>query len=498
MNPKIRTFLIWVVLLSAVCGLSYGLSHEEEPAYGTREQLAADLQDDAIVAWRWDDQGGIVVVPEVGDPYLVADHQTDDLRLLTEAGIPVEYETPGLFGLLGGSLLTVLLPLVLLVGALVYFVRRQQAGGGAGNILQLRNNPARKVGPGVEKTRFADVGGAVEAKERLADVVDFLKQPRRWTDAGARPPRGVLLEGPPGSGKTLLARAVAGEAGVPVFVASGSEFVEMFVGVGAARIRDLFAQARKAAPAVVFIDELDAIGRRRGAGVGTGHDEREHTLNQLLVCMDGFEPNDRVVVLAATNRADVLDRALLRPGRFDARVALPDPTAAERVDILRIHTRGKKLAADVSLDALAQVTPGYTGAALEHLANEATLAAVRRARKDGVAAVVARADFEAVLAAPVESARGFDKLDAVLLESASQLARPTGRTALRVELTDGTVLEGGLVWADAAFLKLEHADTTRIVPKVQIRTVQALAGTDAAVLADLVGDRWARANPDVV
>ncbi len=387
------------------------------------------------------------------------------------------------------------------VGGAVYFLRRRQqgiGGGGAGNtIFDMRKANARKLTPGVETTRFTDVGGHAEAKEVLGDVVDFLKHPARWVAAGVRLPRGVLLEGPPGGGKTLLARAVAGEAGVPVFVISASEFVEMFVGVGAARIRDLFDNARKAAPAVIFIDEIDAVGRRRGSGLGTAHDEREQTLNQLLVCLDGFEPSTRLVVIAATNRADVLDRALLRPGRFDLRLSLGFPDEEARTEILKIHARSKRLEPGIDLRVVAQRTPGVSGAMLEHLCNEAGIRAVRRSRRDSVDAVLQLADFTGALEAAAKVERKFDALDALFVESTSQFTQPTGEVYARLTLADDVTVEGRVLWADAGYVKLQPigddgADRlgARLIPKVQIRAVQALAGTSLA--AEIRPDGWAQ------
>ena len=231
-----------------------------------------------------------------------------------------------------------------------------------------------------EKSRvtFADVAGVDEAKDELNEIVDFLKTPERYTEIGARIPKGVLLVGPPGTGKTLLSKAVAGEAGVPFFIISGSEFVELFVGAGAARVRDLFEQAKKNAPCIVFIDEIDAVGRQRGAGLGGGNDEREQTLNQLLTEMDGFEGNTGIIIVAATNRPDVLDAALMRPGRFDRQVTVDRPDYSGRLQILGVHARGKTLAKDVDLDKVARRTPGYTGADLANLLNEAAILAARR------------------------------------------------------------------------------------------------------------------------
>ncbi|MGB9793273.1 MAG: ATP-dependent zinc metalloprotease FtsH, partial [Thermacetogeniaceae bacterium] len=253
---------------------------------------------------------------------------------------------------------------------------------GSGNrVMQFGRSRARLLEPDKKKVTFADVAGVDEAVEELQEIVDFLKDPKRYNEIGARIPKGVLLYGPPGTGKTLLARAVAGEAGVPFFSISGSDFVEMFVGVGAARVRDLFEQAKKNAPCIVFVDEIDAVGRHRGAGLGGGHDEREQTLNQLLVEMDGFNANEGIIVIAATNRPDILDPALLRPGRFDRHIVVDKPDIKGRREILKVHCRNKALDDDVDIEVLARRTPGFTGADLANLVNEAALLAARRGRK---------------------------------------------------------------------------------------------------------------------
>jgi cell division protease FtsH len=279
-------------------------------------------------------------------------------------------------GLLGRIFSTFLLPVLLLLG-LFFLLRRAQNGPGS-QALNFGKSRARVQMEPKTQVTFNDVAGVDQAKLELAEVVDFLKNPERYNALGARIPRGVLLVGPPGTGKTLLARAVAGEAGVPFFSISGSEFVEMFVGVGASRVRDLFEQAKQNAPCIVFIDEIDAVGRQRGAGLGGGNDEREQTLNQLLTEMDGFEGNSGVIVIAATNRPDVLDAALLRPGRFDRQVTVDRPDFQGRLEILKVHARGKTLAADVDLEKLARRTPGFTGADLANLLNEAAILAARR------------------------------------------------------------------------------------------------------------------------
>lgn len=283
----------------------------------------------------------------------------------------------------GWMLLLNLLPFVLLVWIFVRFQRanKQQGGGLGGGMFNMGNNRAKRYEKDESSVTFDDVAGAESAKEELIEVVDFLKNAERYAEAGAETPHGILLVGPPGSGKTLLARAVAGEADVPFYSISGSDFIEMFVGVGASRVRNLFADARKNSPAIVFIDELDSIGRQRGAGLGGGHDEREQTLNQMLSEMDGFETHESVIVLAATNRPDVLDPALLRPGRFDRRVTVPSPAVKDREEIVQIHLQKRPTADDVDAEQIARSTPGFSGADLANLVNEAALLAVRGGRK---------------------------------------------------------------------------------------------------------------------
>ena len=272
-------------------------------------------------------------------------------------------------------------PMLLLIGVWVFFMRQMQ-GGGKGGALSFGKNRAKLTEQSDNKVTFADVAGIDEAKEELEEIIDFLKDPSKFTVLGGRIPTGVLLAGAPGTGKTLLARAIAGEADVPFFSISGSDFVEMFVGVGASRVRDMFAQGKKSAPCIIFIDEIDAVGRHRGAGLGGGHDEREQTLNQLLVEMDGFETNDGVIIVAATNRPDVLDPALLRPGRFDRQVVVPVPDVGGRKKILEIYAKKTKMSSQVDLDVLARGTPGFSGADLENLVNEAALMAARAGAKE--------------------------------------------------------------------------------------------------------------------
>lgn len=277
------------------------------------------------------------------------------------------------------SLLTNMLPALLMIGIFFYMI--QQTQGGGKQVMQFGKSRARLQSDSHERVTFDDVAGCDEAKEELQEVVDFLKYPKKYVEMGARIPKGVLLFGPPGTGKTYLAKAVAGEAGVPFLSISGSDFVEMFVGVGAARVRHLFEEAKKRAPSIVFIDEIDAVGRMRGAGMGGGHDEREQTLNQLLVEMDGFSVNQGIIVMAATNRPDILDPALLRPGRFDRQIVLDKPDLKARKEILKVHSRGKPLAKDVDIETLAKATPGFTPADLENVINEAALLAARHRKR---------------------------------------------------------------------------------------------------------------------
>tara|TARA_B100000686_G_scaffold34818_1_gene36362 strand:- start:2095 stop:4014 length:1920 start_codon:yes stop_codon:yes gene_type:complete len=327
-------------------------------------------------------------------------------QILQEAKIdPANYEvevegSSGLGGIF--SILLSFLPLILFGGILIFMMR--QAQGGANNAMGFGKSKAKRFVGAKATVTFEDVAGVTEAKQELEEVVEFLKNPERFLALGARIPRGVLLVGPPGTGKTLLARAVAGEAGVPFFSISGSEFVEMFVGVGASRVRDLFDQAKKHSPCIVFVDEIDAVGRHRGAGLGGGHDEREQTLNQILVEMDGFDTSTNVIVLASTNRPDILDPALLRPGRFDRRVVLDNPDISGRKAILEVHSKGKPLEKEVELEKIAKQTPGFSGADLANLVNEAAILAARRgAKKIGLASLVESIDR--VIAGPARKSK---------------------------------------------------------------------------------------------
>jgi cell division protease FtsH len=327
---------------------------------------------------------------EPGDPGLVGD--------LLEHNVQVRATPPAQPSLLGQMLIS-WLPMILLIGVWIWFMRRSMGNGGPGGIFSFGKSRARQMVEGEVKVTLADVAGVEEAKEEVAELVDFLRSPDKFRQLGGRIPRGVLMVGPPGTGKTLLAKAIAGEARVPFFTISGSDFVEMFVGVGASRVRDLFEQAKKSAPCIVFIDEIDAVGRRRGAGLGGGHDEREQTLNQLLVEMDGFQGNEGIIVIAATNRPDVLDPALLRPGRFDRQVVVGLPDVLGREQILKVHMRKVPLAEDVDPRVIARGTPGFSGADLANLVNEAALFAARAGERFVTMTMVERAKDKIMMGA---------------------------------------------------------------------------------------------------
>ena len=325
----------------------------------------------------------------------------------TDYGFEVNYE-PVPEASLFETLLPYLIPTILIV-VVFFFIMRQQQGAG-NKAMSFGKSRARMQVGGKSKKTFADVAGADEEKEELAEIVDFLKNPKRFLELGARIPKGVLLVGPPGGGKTLLAKAVAGEAGVPFFSISGSDFVEMFVGVGASRVRDMFENAKKNSPCILFIDEIDAVGRQRGSGLGGGHDEREQTLNQLLVEMDGFQVNEGIIILAATNRKDILDPALLRPGRFDRQIVVNYPDVRGREDILKVHSKGKPLGDDVNLKVLAKRTPGFIGADLENVLNEAAILTAR-AKKQKIGMVEIEEAITRVIAGPEKKSRVITEKD---------------------------------------------------------------------------------------
>lgn len=384
-----KNILLGLLLGFLLLNLFGGLSNSQTAMYELNySEFLADvnqgevrevvIQDQRIIGVNQDGRRFETYNP--GDPGLIADLLEHDVTIAARPP-----EQPGMLS----QLLLSWGPILLLIGAWIYFLRRSAGAMGGQGIFSIGKSRAKRLAEGQVTTRLADVAGVDEAKEDVAELVEFLRDPARFRKLGGTIPRGVLMVGPPGTGKTLLARAIAGEAQVPFFSISGSDFVEMFVGVGASRVRDLFEQAKKNSPCIIFIDEIDAVGRRRGAGLGGGHDEREQTLNQLLVEMDGFEGTEGVIVIAATNRPDVLDPALLRPGRFDRQVVVPLPDVTGRAQILHIHMRKVPIAADVDGQVLARGTPGFSGAQLANLVNEAALIAARSHQQR-----VSMADFE--------------------------------------------------------------------------------------------------------
>jgi cell division protease FtsH len=374
-----KNLVLWLVIFVAIIAL-YQLVHT--PRVGYKEipysEFLANLDSGEIkdLEFKGEEINGQYVesTEDAVKSFKTVGPANDQLiKTLEEKGITFKFDSDK-----EGSLTSILLnwaPLLLLVVIMVFFMRQLQAGGS--KAMSFGKNKARMLSENQNKTTFKDVAGIDEAKEEVQEIVDFLKNPKKFTKLGGRIPKGILLVGSPGTGKTLLARAIAGEAGVPFFIISGSDFVEMFVGVGASRVRDLFVQAKRHCPCIIFVDELDAVGRHRGAGLGGGHDEREQTLNQLLVEMDGFESNEGIILMAATNRPDVLDPALLRPGRFDRQVVVPRPDVRGREEILKVHSRNTPLEDDVKLSVIARSTPGFSGADLENLVNESALHAAR-------------------------------------------------------------------------------------------------------------------------
>ena len=379
MRQSHKTLAIWVLLIAAVLLVWQFVEKKEQPREQPKfSQFLADVEAGKVKEVE-------VVLAGQGDAgsfegKLSNDESFETVGVFNESVISSLREHDVTFKVktapkesIWQNLLIYWLPLVVVLGVFVFFMRQLQSGGG--KAMSFGKSKAKLMNENQNKITFADVAGVEEAKEDVQEIIEFLRDPKKFTRLGGRIPKGVLLMGPPGTGKTLIARAIAGEASVPFFSISGSDFVEMFVGVGASRVRDLFEQGKKNAPCIIFIDEIDAVGRHRGAGLGGGHDEREQTLNQLLVEMDGFESNDGVILIAATNRPDVLDPALLRPGRFDRRITVPRPDVRGREAILGVHTKRTPLDPDVDLEVIARGTPGFAGADLENLVNEAALLA---------------------------------------------------------------------------------------------------------------------------
>ncbi|NCF61182.1 MAG: ATP-dependent zinc metalloprotease FtsH, partial [Gammaproteobacteria bacterium] len=392
MNDLTKNILVFiviiVVLLSVVQGLS-GVSGAQPQARDYSEFLT-EVRNGEVSLVEFEGQR-VRFGQREPLPYYTISPETDNsplIGMLEKNGIRFSASEPKQQSLIG-QLLISSFPILLLIGVWIYFMRQMQGGGGGRGAMSFGKSKARLLGEDQVGITFADVAGVDEAKAEVAEIVEFLKDPSKFQRLGGKIPKGVLMVGPPGTGKTLLAKAIAGEAKVPFFTISGSDFVEMFVGVGASRVRDMFDQAKKQAPCIIFIDELDAVGRHRGAGLGGGHDEREQTLNQMLVEMDGFEGSEGIIVIAATNRPDVLDPALLRPGRFDRQVVVPLPDVRGRELILKVHMRKVPLSDDVNPSVIARGTPGFSGADLANLVNEAALFAARANKR-----VVSMDEFE--------------------------------------------------------------------------------------------------------
>lgn len=418
MNKNLKNLLLFIgipiVFIMAILSVSYLSKNTVETKY---YEIVDMVKDNEISEFQLNLYSGELVYTKrddgkkyrytVADPSIFYNDVNEAVMKINEENngtdkiIKYDYKSGG-----QAAWLMNLLPTLLMIGIMVLFwvfiMKRMNASMGADKTMGFGKAKVRKD-DGKKKTTFADVAGADEEKEEMAEIVDFLKDPKKYNELGAKIPKGVLLVGPPGTGKTLLARAVAGEAGVPFFSISGSDFVEMFVGVGASRVRDLFGEAKKAAPAIIFIDEIDAVGRQRGAGLGGGHDEREQTLNQMLVEMDGFGTNEGVIVMAATNRPDILDKALLRPGRFDRQITVNYPDVKGREEILKVHSRGKPLGPDVNLATIAKSTSGFTGADLANLLNESALLAVRHGKKAITQEEIEEATIKVVMGAEKKS-----------------------------------------------------------------------------------------------
>ncbi|MEM8861891.1 MAG: ATP-dependent metallopeptidase FtsH/Yme1/Tma family protein, partial [Chloroflexota bacterium] len=391
MNSSLTTrIFIYALIAVAVAAIIWSVVNSDTPNSTVPiSQVAQEILEGQVEAIEIDPDGiGMTIDYEGGDSKRSLKSSSSSLEEILDAygvsaaelaqnGVSITYtRRNGFLNFLSGGFLFLLWPL-LIIGAFFFFMSRQSQGAG-NQAMAFGKSKAKMITSDTPTVTFDDVAGAKEAKEELQEVVHFLKEPEKYINFGARIPRGLLMVGPPGTGKTLMAKAVAGEAAVPFFQLSGSEFVEMFVGVGASRVRDLFDQAKRHSPCIIFIDEIDAVGRQRGAGLGGSHDEREQTLNQILVEMDGFDTDEHIIMIAATNRPDILDPALLRPGRFDRRVVMDRPDVAGREEIFGVHMRGKPIARTVDIPVLARATPGFTGADIENSVNEAALLAARR------------------------------------------------------------------------------------------------------------------------
>lgn len=406
MDKTLKNIAIYVlIVLLALFAIKFTSSSDEKPNKLSYPQLNSYVQDGKVKNLAIEVDDNVYKISgqlKDGSKFTsTAPKESNLTKELTDKRVDFTFEPekPAPWWL---SLLTTLFPIVILIAFLIFIMNQTQGGGN--KVMQFGRSRARMLAPEDVKITFADVAGADEAKEEMQEVVEFLKNPAKFVRIGAKIPKGVLLYGAPGTGKTLMAKAVSGEAGVPFFSISGSDFVEMFVGVGAARVRDLFEQAKRNSPCIVFIDEIDAVGRQRGAGLGGGHDEREQTLNQLLVEMDGFSPNEGIILMAATNRPDILDPALLRPGRFDRHIFIDPPDVKGREAILAVHIKGKPIDETIDLEILAKRTPGFTGADLANMVNEAALLTARRG-KETISMVEMEESIERVIAGPEKKSR---------------------------------------------------------------------------------------------
>ncbi|MGA1867279.1 MAG: AAA family ATPase [bacterium] len=501
MKKKLTILLVWIFIFCA-CIYFFSIFSQSDKSlpFESFETFLNDVQQDLVSEIRINNNE-ITVTALLNDTYheyrTIGLIDNEVMKMLSERGIYIQWgeESKGV------SNIFCYVVLFLIIALLIFYVLYKSgagAGAGSNNIFSFSKLKLQELQKS-EHITFDNVGGCREAKEMLNDIIDFFKNPDRWIKSGVRIPRGILLEGPPGCGKTLLARAVAGESKANFYFISASEFVEMFVGVGAARIRSLFEQASKKTPAILFIDELDAVGRRRGSGIGASHDEREQTLNQLLVSLDGIAPKNQIIIIAATNRSDILDRALLRPGRFDRRIRVGSLTRTDRIEVIRIYLRNKTLTSDVSFEEIADRTNEWNGADLENLVNEAALCALRRAnRLNEKEARVSAQDFWDIIKKIESRSFNYNTLDALLVESTSQLSTPSKKIIACLTLTDGALVEGKIMWVDASFIKLKNHESGQeiVIAKEHVLRIEALECEKITSLEELNPDKWARHHLD--
>lgn len=496
---KLKTSTIWIfliVLCIAIFAMQAERDGEGDVRFLSTEDAIAMIDVGEAVSWTKSSEG-FQITDTLGEKYTTpsSGNLVAKLAQLGVMFVPPEPERSR-----SSSVIQVLVIGAVVLGVLWFVLKKMSGGGVGGNVFELKKTKARSLDE-ASRVRFDQVGGNTEAVDALQDVVDFLRDPAPWKAVGARVPRGILLVGPPGTGKTLMARAVAGETNASFFYTSATEFVEMFVGVGAARVRDTFETAGKAQPAVIFIDEIDAIGRKRSSGMGTMHEEREQTLNQLLVLMDGLERFDRMVVIAATNRPDVLDPALMRSGRFDRIVRMTRPADIDRAAILKIHMKQKPMDPSLTADQLVPHTQGLTGADIETALNEAAILAIRRCRGNpavGSKVQICEQDVIDAVARLKQGNRQFNTLDSVIVESVTQLSEPTGRAVARITTSRGQVIEGDIIWMNSQFIKLKTPNGEEMVlARENVEQIEAMSGTEMSAVGDTTADRWTQPNLDV-